>query len=111
MLNNPDDYRVYIGMANVRTQHPATVLGHNAGAVVNVLAYAANRRDFCAQAEQALYHLGMNLMEMEEVEVFDFQRNKSIRKPTLLAKARHVLDTQQVMFDTFYAYAQAGDDY
>jgi hypothetical protein len=96
--------RVFIGMANVRPKHGMTVLGAHSAAVVNVLGSANSEKDFVRQVERTCLRDGLEMFEIEEIEVFDFQRNQGIRKQDLLAKARLALETQQVVFDTFYTY-------
>jgi formylmethanofuran dehydrogenase subunit E len=96
--------RVYIGMANVRPKHEMTILDKHAAAVVNVLACANSEKDFAKQAERTFLRDGLEMFELEEIEVFCFERNQGIRKQDLLAKAKLALDTQQVVFDTFYTY-------
>jgi hypothetical protein len=96
--------RVYIGMANVRPKHGMTVLDQHSAAVVNVLGCASSEKDFVRQVERTCLRDGLEMFEMEEIEVFDFKRNQGIRKQDLLAKAKLAFDTQQVVFDTFYTY-------
>jgi|GEM_PF-4762425 hypothetical protein len=96
--------RVYIGMANVRPKHDMTVLDKHNAAVVNVLGCANSERDFTKQVERSFLRDGLEMFELEEVEIFCFKRNQGITKQDLLAKAKLALDTQQIVFDTFYTY-------
>lgn len=97
--------QVFIGMAHVLA-NPLTgdVLDGAKGAYVNILGFVVDEAEFIAEAMHVLNTIGLNMVDIEDVEPFSARLDKYEVDEKLLDLAKHVADLHQVMFGSFYTY-------
>ena len=97
--------RVFIGMAHVLA-NPLTgdVLNGAKGAYVNILGFFVDEAEFIAEAMNVLDTIGLNMVDIEDVEPFSARLDKYEVDEKLLDLAKQVADMHQVMFDSFHTY-------
>jgi hypothetical protein len=97
--------RVFIGLAHVKANRIATdVLKGANGAYVNILCLATNESEFLNEAAKTLNFLGLNLVDVEDIEPIDKRIEKYEVDDNLLKLVKQVNEENKVMLGTFHAY-------
>jgi acetylornithine/succinyldiaminopimelate/putrescine aminotransferase len=97
--------QMWIGTVGVRTKKGnEDLLGFAKGAYVNVLAIAADERDYRAQILEALHEMGFELVELEDVELARQRSERIGIEQPLLGKMDEVQETGYARFGTFYTF-------
>lgn len=90
-----------MSLANPQT---GDVLNGAKGAYVNILGFVLDEAEFISEAINVLNTLGLNMVEIEDVEPFSARLDKYEVDEKLLNLTKQVADMHKVMFDSFYTY-------
>ena len=95
-----------IWIANVHAvpQKGTTDFAGAKGVVVNVLARAPSPTAYRHQVEHAVKEYGLDVVEIDDLEVFTFEESTTAEFERLSALARKVEASGGVEFDVFYTY-------
>src|SRR6185503_4106577 len=92
---------LWIGLAHVRQPNRNGVLGDADRAYVNVIALAANKRNFRTQIKKALDELGLDLIKVEDAETMVMRLSKHSVHKELHSLAEEVKRNGSIRFDVF----------
>lgn len=94
---------VWIGLATVEPLEGNFDLGESKGATVNVTYLASSDSEFLEGVNQKMMEYGYNLVELEDVELFDFDRLIDYGD-NLFEIASETKSTGSLQWGTFYTY-------
>lgn len=102
-MNIQNKYYVWIGLATVIPREGNNDLGNAKSAAVNVLNWAKSEDDFKKRVTQQLFEYDYDLIELEDVEIFDFE-NREKYKDGLNEIAMLVANHKSLQWGTFYTF-------
>jgi hypothetical protein len=101
----------WIGLAEVLPNDGCEALGSDrVGAIVNVVGFAADAREFAKVVESALADLNLRLLQLQDVEPYSARSTKHPVDPFLQAEARRVPGELRVAFGHFHTYPLEGNN-
>ena len=95
------DYDIWIAMATLKPLEGNNDLGGASGAIVNILDCAINKEDFILKAQNKLNEFGFYLVELEDIELFNFDKNYD---DNLNEIAEQVKISKNFRWGSFYTY-------
>ena len=96
-------YSVWIGLATVVPIEGNNDLGDADGAIVNILHWAKDKFDFEEKVKIQLTEYGYTLVDLEDIELFDFGSSEKYRD-NLGNLAQIVVDKKILQWGTFYTF-------
>ncbi|MFN8166798.1 MAG: hypothetical protein U0X76_11700 [Bacteroidia bacterium] len=95
---------IWIGLAHVTNKFDNDILGDSRAAYVNILAIATSMNDYHIKAKDAIEKLGLECIEIEEIENL-LERSKNYRlKNSIIYLANEVIKTGLVQFGNFHTF-------
>ena len=97
--------QIFIGLAHVVTNKAAAgVLKGAKGAYVNILCLVLNEAEFIVEVSRVLMSMGLNLVDVEDIEKISERIKKYEIEDSLLSLADQLSEGKKVMFGRFHTY-------
>ena len=94
----------WIGLARVEPRSNNDALGKATGAFVASIALAENVEDFAQKTTEALNNLEFDVVEIEDVELFEKRAQRHAIAPDVLKLAEGVNEEKPVALAAFHSY-------
>jgi hypothetical protein len=94
----------WIGLARVEPRPKNDALGKATGAFVASIALAGNSEDFVRKTTEALNNLGFDVLEIEDIELFENRAQRHAIAPDVLRLAEVVNEEMPVALAAFHSY-------
>jgi hypothetical protein len=96
--------KIWIGLAKVSNIPGQNLLNGAKGAYVNILAMASSSSDFKDKVKKSVIDLGLNLLHIEDVELFS-ERSKNYEiTESIKNLAKEVSETKELRFGNFHTF-------
>lgn len=95
---------IWIGLAQVSSRPDNGLLGSAKGAYVNVLALATNPTDFTNKVKKAIMNLGLDFVQIEDVEPFSERSENYEMTDIIINLAMDVSKSKEIRFGNFHTF-------
>ena len=103
--NKTNNRQVFIGLAHVLANKTTVdVLKGSKGAYVNILCLALNETEFLEEAMKVLNSIGLNLIDVEDIETLSERIKRHEVEDNLLGLAKQISEERKVMLGPFHTY-------
>jgi hypothetical protein len=94
---------IWIGMAHVKPNNKNVLNGAD-GAYVNIVGYACSTEQFEERTKVALLDLDINLLDMEDVELFEIRTARAEPEAAIFHLIEELKFDRSIKFGTFHSY-------